>query len=205
MYSVMVSIDAEDCTKLFNGRKTLDMRKSMPAIQLPIRCYICCKNPQRTSEKLWKTSKGSYYIDTIANSSQDNCCNGKIIGEYVCKSVTPYLYQLWNEGTEQQLHMIYDKDLKSACMSFNQFKKYAGRSNVYGWHISDVIEYDVFKEVTSFTHNCKWFGNAYSMIECEKCKHSIESQVHGEHYKCEVAGVKVVNKPPTSWCYVHNS
>ena len=44
MRAIMISIKPEWCEKICNYKKTIEIRKTMPKCELPIKVYIYCLN-----------------------------------------------------------------------------------------------------------------------------------------------------------------
>lgn len=60
MKSVLISIKPKWCELIVNGKKTIEVRKSRPKIDIPFKCYIYCTLPRK-----------------------------KVIGEFVCEKIVP--------------------------------------------------------------------------------------------------------------------
>ena len=138
MKAVMLSIRPEWCEKIALNFKTIEVRKSKPKLELPFKCYIYCTYGRGLIERY-----DSIYPNVLLDEKVDskhiwgNCCNGKVIGEFVCDSITEYTnYSL----DEQPGHIKRREDLlRSACMTLKDWRDYIGgyRSDFgYGWHIS---------------------------------------------------------------------
>ena len=49
MTSIMISIKPKYCKLIANGKKTVEVRKTKPKIDVPFKCYIyCTKNKETT-------------------------------------------------------------------------------------------------------------------------------------------------------------
>lgn len=76
--AVMISIRPKWCAKIIIGRKTMELRKSLPKLEVPFKCYIYC-----TSGHPYISVKGgSLDRDTVRTNTVGRC-NGKVIGEFV--------------------------------------------------------------------------------------------------------------------------
>lgn len=158
MKSVLISIQPKWCELIASGKKTVEIRKTKPALEVPFKCYV-----YMTKSKWYKDNNGVYHRG-----------NGKVIGEFVCDKVydikphfdkpdfcNQYLCDWnWGEGT--------------ACLSFSEMNDYLKGEKGYGWHISDLVIYDKPKELSEFFYACdKPIGT-----DCAVCLD------HGEH-KCK--------------------
>lgn len=98
--------------------------------------------------------------------SKTNEKGGKVIGEFVCDAFVTDKTM----GSDEMFNT-------AACMTGDDVSKYAAGSPVFGWHISNLIIYDVkSKESSSFL---------------------TESNASTD---CPV--LKKMTRPPQSWCYV---
>lgn len=186
MKAVMISVRPKWCELIASGRKTVEVRKTRPKIEPPFKCYIyCTKDPKL---QFWTGPRYSY-ADDHSHNQFDRCGNGKVIGEFVCKSIDIYLYDYC---THPEIGMDYDcgdswweidkEDLERACMTYEQFKAYAmpNKDCIYGWHISDLVIYDKPKELQEF-----------SRIETMRSNGGGTQTFRNP-----------LQFPPQSWCYV---
>lgn len=99
MKSVLISIQPKWCELIASGKKTIEVRKTAPKLEVPFKCYIYQK-------KLLKNNK-AYSYKTWAR-------NGKVIGEFVCDRIDIYkrgiLFRLGHEGTADY-HAVWQKEL----------------------------------------------------------------------------------------------
>ena len=170
--SVLISIRPKWCELIANGKKTVEVRKTKPAIKTPFKCYIYCTKPQK---KIFY--HGEYYADLlykdfwsdklVCGCTMDDALNGKVIGEFICNLIAPIAYT-----TDGFADIV---DCETTCMTPQDFLNY-GRGNVlYGWRLSDLKIYDEPQELSEFEGLRKTkFG--YEPIE--------------------------IKKPPQSWCFV---
>lgn len=206
MKAVMISIRPKWCEKIANGEKTIEVRKTRPKLTPPFKCYIYCTYGQGLI---------GYHDPDYPNMLLDvkvskdatwgNCCNGKVIGEFVCDKITYFgnvATDPWNHlrgGTHEDLKRIVTE---KACLSEADMLAYRGK---YGWHISDLVIYEKPLELRQFVtegdcdcancRNCYWFdgGNGYN-VEAD-CNLVYEYLGTGKT-------LKPLFRPPQSWCYV---
>lgn len=84
MKSVLISIQPKWCELIASGKKTIEVRKTMPKIDTPFKCYIYC-TLSGSNEFFKEDCKGD-----IAewNRSKMALKKGKVIGEFVCDEIT---------------------------------------------------------------------------------------------------------------------
>lgn len=169
--AVLISIRPEWCEKIASGEKTIEVRKTRPKTEAPFKCYI------------YETKQ--FHKNTPYSFKTWNRC-GKVIGEFVCKSIetigVPFpAYQ--NEMRQE----IIDK----SCLNYYELHWYAGHRSLYGWHISDLVIYDKPKELSEFRKPGERTG--YKIVNDRKRGYvSIP-------FTCENESLR---RPPQSWCYV---
>lgn len=199
--AVLISIRPKWCEKIVGGEKTIEARKTHPKLETPFKCYIYCTsgrpdlNIPISPERLMQD-----YLDTGSMQSL-NCPlgNGKVVGEFVCDSIVTYNYDYcphpeigMDYDCGDSWWEIADEDLKSACLTEEEFRYYAfGREAMYGWHISDLKIYDTPKELTEF-HTWK------KCKSCSKSGYESTACIYDENCMVPVA----ITKAPQSWCYV---
>lgn len=194
--SVLISIRPKWCELIANGKKTIEVRKTIPKLEPPFKCYIYC-----TKERMPIKENGNIvmYEDDLALTNRygqgkrvenpngtmlngEVFLNSKVIGEFVCD----YIYK----------NMSYD--CEGSCVSVSDLKKYANGKPLYGWHISGLKIYNKPKELEAFTTFC---GDEK---RCANCKYYCfdNDDLNGYRRWCDVCHRKPLTRPPQSWCYV---
>lgn len=129
MKSVLISIRPEWCHVIASGKKTVEVRKTKPKLETPFKVYIYCTKDEpmyRSGEKFW--------------CPNDDCGNGKVIGEFVC-----------NKMLESFLNNNDGWFVEKGCLTQEEIKKYQGdKAILYGWHISDLVIYNEPKKLSEF-------------------------------------------------------
>jgi predicted transcriptional regulator len=178
--AVLISIRPKWCALSASGEKTVEVRKTMPNIKTPFKCYIYC-----TSVKSMKLTD-YVHIHAKTNGMVDEW-NGKVIGEFICNDI--YQYTLCGVTFSKSQYVRMDKqwyahpiDYGEMCLTPEEFAKYADGRRVYGWHISDLVIYDTPKELSEFHY-------------CGACEYGIFCN---DDTSCK----KKLQRPPQSWCYV---
>lgn len=178
----MISIRPEWCEKIASGKKTIEVRKSKPKLELPFKCYIYCTYGLGLIE-----FHDDLYPNMLLEQKVDskkiwgNCCNGKVIGEFVCDAIVV-------DKTFGHNRRLYT----AACMTPVDIAAYCVNSEMYGWHISELKIYDKPKELTRFIRPCP------NSLYCESCATFSENRG-----RCFNAALQIT-RPPQSWMYVES-
>ncbi len=218
MKSVLISIQPNWCRLIASSKKTIEVRKSKPKLEVPFKCYIYeTKTPLRWNK---------------AHNSIIGGEGGKIIGEFVCDEIQTYEMEGW-KGTNDYYEAIrrieYNDDyeaefyieatnemtqgeqlsksqlLKQSQLSFDEIGQYVCGENFniyifFGWHISNLKIYDKPKELGEFSRICTDF---YNGKHCDECKYFIDGRCYEyDESDCGCDGLKPIERPPQSWCYV---
>ncbi len=183
--AVMLSIRPKWCAKIIIGRKTMELRKSVPKLEVPFKCYIYC-----TSGHPYISVKGGNLDRDTVRTNTVGRCNGKVIGEFVC-DYTLQRCEMANADIAEQQSCVRREDI---------YFKYSeeGKQYIYGWHISNLKIYDAPKDLNEF-----WLPPE---LYCEKercggCPYDQVADVNGE-YSCDCEWKRPLTRPPQSWCYV---
>jgi len=112
----------------------------------------------------------------------DKPLNGKVIGEFVCDSITNLFAdsRFW----------LDEKIVEQTCLTGNQIREYAnGKESVYGWHISALQIYDKPMELSEFRR-------------CDKCPYGPIERCNEHEFSCD--GAYNLTRPFQSWGYVED-
>ena len=136
--AVMLSIRPEWCAKIIIGRKTMELRKSVPKLEVPFKCYIYC-----TSGHPYIAVKGENLDRDTVRTNTIGRCNGKVIGEFVCDYILQRC-EMANADIAEQQSCVRREDI---------YFKYSeeGKHYIYGWHISGLKIYDMPRDLSEFT------------------------------------------------------
>lgn len=195
MKAVMLSIQPKWCELIASGKKTIEVRKTAPKLEMPFKCYIY-------------DTKGTFDItlcpDLNARSVKvADKGRGKVIGEFVCDSVE--LLFNTNGNPANYMKEILPDILQRTALSYKEFQLYtnnrAGRNSIYGWHISDLKIYDKPKELSEFKRECKQYGAENPL--CDDCRYyDCCKGIDYDESDCVVDGLIPLTRPFQSWGYV---
>lgn len=175
--AVLISIRPEWAEKILFRKKTLEVRKTRPRLEMPFKCYI-------------------YYTKSAMIGLRGK--PGYVVGEFKCDKIT-WLTHIGFTGCPG-INLVAMKDrytvdnsfnFSDSCLTIGQLEKYLDGKDGYFWHISDLKIYETPKELTEF-HTWK---------KCKSCsKSGYESTACSYDENCMVP--VAITKAPQSWCYV---
>lgn len=142
--AVMLSVNPRWCGLIATGKKTLEIRKSKPKLDVPFKVYIYCTKGRGLH--FWN-SRTYAYADDRSHNAFDLCGDGKVIGEFVCDRI--FQYSTANiDGAD-----ISENDVVSqSCLSRRELDAYENSAEpkenciyligLYCWHITDLKIYE---------------------------------------------------------------
>lgn len=201
MKAVLMSIHPKWCEKIFNGEKTIEVRKSVPKLETPFKVYVY-------QTKL-KVKKGDSFM--VVDALNENLGCGKVIGEFVCDRIDEFDSE-WSEWayacapTDIPCAMPMSEETaikickEKACLTHEDIIDYFGDEEwrAYFWHITEPKLFDKPRELGEFSK----FGYKYSCGCCVnyKCPNWIDNGWM-QPPECKIDGC-FLTRPPQSWCYV---
>lgn len=192
MESVMISIQPKRCELIVNGKKTIEVRKTIPKLETPFKCYIYCTKPKDRyklsgsisgfEDELYRLPDGTVkYGSSIELMSYDdydenNFLNGKVIGEFVCSRI---------ENFRAEGIVFTSEIVQKSCISVSDLVDYGNGNHLFAWKISDLKIYDKPKELVEFNHftNTRQFNRQTNRFD-------------------KLSNFEKMKKSPQSWCYV---
>lgn len=202
MKAVLISIQPKWCELIASWKKTVEVRKTRPNMDVPFKCYIYCTNSK--IEFLQSRSNVLFYCenkDFIGGHGPGSYTrlNSHVIGEFVCDSIEHYTS---NCTVFESVLLPSPSELEEMCLTLTEFNSYGTRGKLlYGWHISDLVIYDRPKELSEFITICSEWEKEYFTNKCLSCKYYFSNCADMRH-ECTVEGEKPITRPPQSWCYV---
>lgn len=146
MKAILMSIHPQWCEKIFNGEKTIEVRKNRPSIEPPFKVYVYCTKAKNISEDglyLLPNDRtlylGAEERDLAFVCIEGDFRNGKVVGSFVCDDIISD----WH-GEHS------DEFVKYALLSLDEQKKYGGNKPLYGWHITEPRLFDRPRELREF-------------------------------------------------------
>ena len=184
MRAVLLSIHPMWCSIIASGRKTVEVRKTMPKLSVPFKSYIYCTK----GSPYLNRHNGICYLeskDTLGGHGLGlyERLNGKVIVEFVCDSIQPFdvPYPAFQDEMDKDI-------LEQSCLTYYQLHRYAWHDCLYGWHISNLKIYDTPKSLGEFYRAC-----SEKHTDCSRC-------IDLRDNTCVQ-----ISRPPQSWCYVEDN
>lgn len=184
MKAVMLSLRPQWCELIFNGEKTIEVRKSRPYIPTPFTVYV-----YQTKHK-----GGNATVREVLNSVYGG---GKVIGSFVCDRVdefdsewSEYAYACAPTDIPCAMPMSEENAIKickeKGCMTLEDIIDYFGDEEwrAYFWHITEPKLFDKPRDITEFV----LYGKC-----AEDCK---------DRMTCKYFKRTFLKRPPMSWYYI---
>ena len=189
MKAVLISIQPQWCELIATGEKTLEVRKTVPKMETPFKCYIYCT--LSGSNEFFKYALNG---DVAAwNRGKWGERKGNVIGEFICDNIMCFdvPYPAFQSKMDKRI-------IEESCCTYWQLHRYAYHDALYGWHISNLKIYDKPKELSEFYVLCD---------RCDKkairCEYGYEENTENGYYsECMCDFKRPIKRPPQSWRYV---
>ncbi len=227
MKAVLISIQPKWCELIATGKKTVEVRKTVPKLEPPFKCYIYCTNAK--PYLVWGDVFRGSWVNEITTLSGYNrkeaekiwdLFNGKVMGEFVCDEI--------KNGVLTVSEYVDSVNIgsKETCLTIDEIKAYLGMKCVdikgqydfYGWHISDLVIYDEPKPLSEFykcgavpmedldeelCNYCPPTGygdtrSCYTPNGLQMCEGRWCAEAYQKYLDDEFA----LTRAPQSWCYV---
>lgn len=223
--SILQSIKPQYCELIASGKKTIEVRKTRPKLDVPFKVYIYCTKSKKhfqhnrivdSLDDLYRMPNGEIrygYSGELMCCNEpytsDNFLNSKVIGEYVCDEIQEFTFDdFWN-------YYISDDDLVLTGLTQEELFEYGNGKTLYGYHISDLKIYDKPKELSEFEiidkeflkecpYRIRVYNNPDYTNEALRKGSYVCNNSFGPDFcrgQCGSA-TKPLTRPPQSWCYV---
>ena len=185
--AVLISINPKWCDLIADGKKTIEVRKTRPKLETPFKVYIY--ETQGRTETPWVDEDGHEIYKG----------RGQVIGEFVCDEIFPIKVNYNGTIKDYNWHNMF-----WSCVPYEDISNYIGRGKVgCGLSITDLVIYDKPRELSEFKTFCKSY---YDGDKCDDCKYFINARGYEyDESDCGCNGLKPIERPPQSWCYVERS
>ena len=197
MNKILISIKPQWCQKIFNGEKTIEVRRTRPKLEPPFEVFVY-QTKIRFKVRAWQENFQSMVF--TPNGGAENG-NGKVIGSFVCEKV----YKIVPDGEYYSNGYDIDDDMLSeTCLGRGYLTGYGLGYTLYGWHITAPTLFDKPKELSEFCVPCKEYDS--DKPHCGECAYySYSPNDCGDaQEECLCGGSKPLRRPPQSWCRVED-
>lgn len=185
MKAVMLSLRPQWCEKIFNGSKSIEVRKSRPSLDMPFRVYVY-QTKIKFKVKNWQENFQSIVFTPNGGVEEGN---GKVIGSFVCdriREIIPLGLRGFKLGAEW---------LKEMCLSKEQLDEYGGLKTLYSWHITEPKLFDKPRDITEFA----LYGKCAE--DCDEYDFCARDSEDGR-MSCKYFKRTFLKRPPQSYCFV---
>lgn len=208
---ILIPIHPEWCERIFNGEKTIEVRKTRPKIDTPFEVLVYCTMPKER----WSVGHQIFHNDTLytlptgelktgdalelradwlGKYNEDNFLNGKVIGSFVCDKVDEYSF-----SNLEARYRINDVDLAKTCLNHPELIAYGKGKTLRGLHITEPKLFNRPMELSEFGTICKKHGDD----RCNDCLYlRVSAYDDCVDTWCGVGNVKPLTRVPQSWIYV---
>ena len=203
MKAILISIQPKWCELIASGKKTIEIRRSLPKLDAPFKVYIYCtlagsneffKDVLRGDIAAW--NRGNWGIR-----------KGNVIGEFICSQISTYDYAEmyeppdWERSLGDQYY-ITSGELECSCLSYEELTEYGQGVKLYGLHITALQIYDQPKPLQFFHKPCPYKLPDGSRMDapcpCDKYTHEFDEELG------LICCTHRMKTPPQSWCYVED-
>ena len=134
--AVLLSIQPKWCELITSGKKTVEVRKRIPKLEPPYKCYIY--ETQGRTETPFVDEEGHFIFKG----------RGEVIAEFICDDTECFAIDY--RGDEKQNKRISE----TSCVSLCELDEYGYNSPcLYALHISELKVYDKPKSLSEFKNS----------------------------------------------------
>lgn len=201
MKAVLISIKPKWVELILKGKKTVEVRKTVPKLKTPFKVYIYCTQAQLQMIEVihkgddvygvpFEDEKPLFVKGFKSGAEAVFACgrSGKVVAEFTCDRINEYDFFI-GHGT-----CGYVDGYESHCLTEEELCEYGNGKNLYGWHICELKVYDKPKELTEFKGVCRQPND----VQCENCPYC---DWNGGKDFCKDKR-RIITRPPQSYCYV---
>lgn len=188
MKAVLMSIHPKWCEKIFNGSKSIEVRKSHPSIPTPFKVYVYETKGRKFNHKENKDLQQLFLRMGLEQAQ------GHVIGSFVCDRIVDIQSNgddcgnYWHEWDD-------DCDIEAMCLSYEELETYLGKSVGYGWHITEPQLFEKPRDITEFA----LYGKCAE--DCDEYDFCARDSEDGR-MSCKYFKRTFLKRPPQSYCFV---
>lgn len=208
MKKVLVSIKPQWGELIFNGKKTIEVRRNCPKLKPPFEVLVYCTMPKER----WSVGHQIFFNDTLytlptgelklgdalelmadwsGQYDEYNFLNRKVIGSFICDKILDLPCETTQPYWLKERTQLTD----------GQYMDYLGHNSGYGWHITEPKLFDKPKELSEFYIPCKWYEKGKGCPE-DCALFDYDGAIDETDDFCQ--GKRPITRPPQSFCYVED-
>lgn len=183
MKKILLVVHPKWCKMIFNGEKTIEVRRNRPKLEPPF-------------EVLVYETKGQFIKSVKGACTTYGYGRGKVIGSFICDridEIEPDL-EYYSDGYD-----IDDDRLAETCLTREKLCEYGKGKILYGWHIAEPKLFDKPKELSEFYIPCKWYEKGKGCPE-DCALFDYKGAIDDTDDFC--LGQRPIIRPPQSFCYI---
>lgn len=178
--SVLISIRPQWVEKIFNGSKTIEVRRTFP------------KQLETPFEVLVYETEGQFIKSVKGACTTYGYGRGKVIGSFVCDKIEEI--EPSAEWSSYGYDTVDDDLLKEMRLERGYLENYGAGVTLYGWHITEPHLFEKPRDITEFAV----FGKcADECSEYDFCARDIAE----DRVACKCFKRTFLKRPPRLWCY----
>lgn len=204
MKAVMLSLRPQWCEKIFDGEKTIEVRKTAPKLETPFTVYVY-QTKIKFKVKNWQENFQSIVFTPNGGVEEGS---GKVIGSFVCDRIdefdsewSEYAYACAPTDIPCAMPMSEENAIKickeKGCMTLEDIIDYFGDEEwrAYFWHITEPKLFDKPRDITEFAI----YGRcAEDCDEYDICARDSEDG----RMSCKYFKRTFLKRPTQSYCFV---
>ena len=134
MKAIVISIKPRFVADILNGKKTIEIRKSIPKCKLPMDVYIYCTKDKKYANLI---NRGGFLTGMVVAKFRLN----KV--EQIHSYLEPEQWYKTNDTSGSKL-------LEKSCLSFNELDNYLLSGWGWAWRIDDLVIFQRPRELKEF-------------------------------------------------------
>jgi len=194
--SILISIQPQHVVNILNGKKILEIRKTVPKGFKGWVYIYCTKHKPLLTYDVFDWDSGWVLYDSEEESYSDKAfnVNGKVVARFWFNEWTEIR---WLDGLNKK-YAVNELMLQNLCLSYNDLSDYGKEKDLYAWHIKKLEVFDEPMSLSDFYKDNQYPDGKY--IGPQICTPSPFDCETDNYQKC-LNTFKVI-KAPQSWQYV---
>lgn len=176
--AVLISIKPQWAKKIFEGKKTIEIRRTHPSIDMPFKVYV-----YETKAQFVKSVRGACTTYGYGR--------GKVIGSFVCDRITNI--HCYSDTKDTNIYEPY------TCLTGEEICEYLNYEDGYGWHITEPKLFDKPRELREFRTP---FPFSKHCLNCEINENRTTKGFNAEYCSACSYFKGNLTRPPQSYCFV---